>query len=373
MSETFATDVYVARMRQAEKLCAELGTGGLVVPTGMLMKYFTGLEIDSHERLTALVLGGEPTLISPAVDVPTIDPGLGLTQKAWPDGSSPYALVAEALSGAESDGPIVVGSALTADHVLRLQKVVGTDMLLAEEALGELLACKDEAEIAALAEAGEAIDAVHAQVPELLRAGRTEREVAADLERLILERHTSVDFIIVGSGPNGALPHHDYSDRVLAAGEMVVVDIGGTMPSGYCSDCTRTYVVPGGELDERLAAAYDVLSQAQRAALAQARPGVTAGSVDAAARDIITEAGYGEFFFHRTGHGIGLSTHEEPAIAAGNDRVLEPGMAFSIEPGIYISELGGARIEDIVVVTEDGVRRLNSRPRTLDASPEDAS
>jgi Xaa-Pro aminopeptidase len=200
---------------------------------------------------------------------------------------------------------------------------------------------------------------------EWLRPGRTEREVGRDIARAITEAgHTRVNFVIVASGPNGASPHHDTSERVIEQGDPVVVDIGGTMPDGYCSDCTRTYVA-GGAPDEEFARYYAVLLEAQKKSCAAVRPGVTAEAVDAAARDLIAEAGYGEYFVHRTGHGIGLEEHEEPWIVAGNETVLEPGMCFSIEPGIYLPGRHGARIEDIVVVTDDGVERLDTIDRDL--------
>jgi Xaa-Pro aminopeptidase len=177
-----------------------------------------------------------------------------------------------------------------------------------------------------------------------------------------------VDFTIVGSGPNGASPHHELSDRVVQAGDLVVVDIGGETATGYRSDCTRTYAVgtgPGAEVSEW----YGVLQDAQEAAVAAVRPGVTAEQVDAVARDRITAAGWGEHFIHRTGHGIGLDTHEAPYIVAGNDLPLEPGMAFSVEPGIYLAGRAGGRIEDIVVCTDEGVRVLNRGPRGLVVLP----
>ena len=167
---------------------------------------------------------------------------------------------------------------------------------------------------------------------------------------------------VESSGPNAASPHHEVSDRVIRDGDVVVVDIGGTMPSGYCSDCTRTYAV--GSAPDDFTAYYEVLRRAQEAATVSVRPGVTAESVDGAARGIIDDAGYGEWFIHRTGHGIGLETHEEPYIVEGNATRLENGMAFSIEPGIYPGP-HGARIEDIVVCTETGVERLNNGPREL--------
>ena len=217
--------------------------------------------------------------------------------------------------------------------------------------------------MAALREAGAAIDRVHARVPGWLKAGRTEREVGTLIaEAILAEGHVQVDFVIVGSGPNAASPHHEVSDRVLTAGDAVVVDIGGTMPSGYCSDSTRTYAI--GEPPAEFTAYYKILFDAQEAACAAVRPGVSAESVDAAAREPITRAGFGDAFFHRTGHGIGLEAHEDPYIVAGNGEPLEPGMAFSVEPGIYPGP-HGARIEDIVVCTEVGVERLNHTPREL--------
>ena len=248
--------------------------------------------------------------------------------------------------------------------VLRFRDVLPSARLaLASGALRPLRIRKTPAEVAALREAGEAIDRVHAQVPGWLRAGRTEREVGADItEAILASGHATVDFVIVASGPNAASPHHEVSDRVLEPGDAVVVDIGGAMPSGYCSDSTRTYAI--GEPPAEFTAYYKVLYDAQEAACAAVRPGVTAESVDAAAREPITAAGYGEAFFHRTGHGIGLESHEDPYIVAGNVEMLEPGMAFSVEPGIYPGP-HGARIEDIVVCTADGYERLNNTPREL--------
>ena len=167
-----------------------------------------------------------------------------------------------------------------------------------------------------------------------------------------------------GSGPNGASPHHEVSDRVIEAGDPVVVDIGGTMPSGYCSDSTRNYVTRGPAPVAYLEA-YAVLVEAQTAQRGYARAGVTAESVDEVGRAILRDAGYGDLFIHRTGHGIGLETHEEPYIVAGNDAVLATGMAFSLEPGFYLDGRYGARIEDIVVATESGLDVLNRTPHDL--------
>lgn len=355
MSDSVSVLTYSGRLRRAQELCSRRGLAGLVLGPGEQLAYLTGLRFDTHERFSALVVPavGEIRLVLPVVDRDvTPEEGLGIKVETWVDGSSPYDLV--------PTGRIGVGAELVASHVLRLMP--GRELVSATEVLAELFVSKEKLELEELRRAGKAIDRVHAQVPQLLRPGRTEREVAADLSRLILEEHEKVDFVIVGSGPNGANPHHEFSDRILGLGDMVVVDIGGSLQSGYHSDCTRTYVVGGPGAVPRM---YQVLYDAQAAAVRTVRPGVTAESVDAAAREVISAAGFGEFFIHRTGHGIGLSLHEEPFIVAGNTMELLPGMVFSVEPGIYIPGECGARIEDIVAVTEDGCELINNRPREL--------
>ena len=280
---------------------------------------------------------------------------------AWEETADPFRLVADKLGRVSEIG---LSDRMWALFVLRFREALpAARQVLASGALRPLRMRKSTAEIAALREAGEAIDRVHARVPGWLRPGRTEREAGLQIADAIrAEGHATVDFVIVGSGPNAASPHHEVSDRVFQAGDAVVVDIGGTMPSGYCSDCTRTYAI--GEPPAEFTAYYKVLQDAQEAACAAVRPGVTAESVDAAAREPITAAGYGASFIHRTGHGIGLEGHEDPYIVAGNSEALEPGMAFSVEPGIYPGP-HGARIEDIVVCTADGYQRLNHAPREL--------
>src|SRR6201994_3788331 len=248
--------------------------------------------------------------------------------------------------------------------VLRLRTALpGAKQVLASAALRDLRVRKSAAEVEALREAGAAIDRVHEQVPGWLRAGRPGREVGAQIaEAILAQGHVQVDFVIVGSGPNAASPHHEVSDRVLQPGDAVVVDIGGGMPCGYRSGAPRPS--PPGPPPAEFRDYYQVLKDAQQAAFDRVKPGVPAEEVDAAARQPITAAGYGEAFIHRTGPGIGLESHEDPYIVAGYNEPLEPGMAFSIEPGIYPGP-HGARIEDIVVCTQDGAERLNNVPREL--------
>ncbi len=371
-TQTFSADVYAQRLHAAQKAAADKGIDLLLIGTGPDFAYLTGSWVSSHERLTVLVVPqqGNAWIVAPNTDITDIKAApvgeLDVELRGWNDGENPYEL---ALRGAgDGLGKVALGQSLTADHVLRFQELLPhASYELATYALAELFTRKDEAEIAELRKAGRAIDAVHAQVPQLLQAGRTEAEVAHELDKLILREHSVIDFVIVGSGPNGANPHHSFSDRVLAEGEPVVVDIGGTLPSGYHSDCTRTYVV-GGDISKApqdFQDAYAVLADAQGAARAAAHPGSTAADIDAITRQAISAAGWGDYFVHRTGHGIGLSTHEEPFIMEGNDLALEEGMAFSIEPGIYLEGKWGMRLEDIVVLTNDGYESLNQAPRDV--------
>jgi Xaa-Pro aminopeptidase len=358
-----------ARLDRARAAAAATGTDALLIAPGSDLRYLLGQAGGSFERLTTLVVpaDGTPALVVPKLeapgyaDVPTDD--LGVEVLTWVDGDDPYKLVADRLG---KPGRVAVSDFTPALHVLALRAALGeAEQTLAGPVVRELRMRKDAAEIASLREAGAAIDRVHARVHEWLRPGRTEAEVGADIAAAIVEEgHVRADFVIVGSGPNGASPHHDVSERVIEKGDVVVVDIGGPLPAGYNSDSTRTYAV-GAPRDADVAETYAVLQRAQAAAVAAVEPGVTAEAVDAAARDVIAEAGFGEYFIHRTGHGIGLDVHEEPYIIAGNALPLEPGMAFSVEPGIYQPGRWGARVEDIVIVTADGVESVNNQPHEL--------
>ena len=361
-------DLYPAtRLESVRDSVRAVGLDAVLLTPGPDLRYVTGYDAKQLERLTCLAVPAhsDPALFVPRLELPAAQASpagsLGLQIVPWEETADPFRLVASLLGSISAVG---LSERMWALFVLRFRDALpGVRLALASGALRPLRIRKSPAEVAALREAGEAIDRVHARVPGWLRPGLTEREVGTVItEAILAEGHATVDFVIVGSGPNAASPHHDVSDRVLAVGDVVVVDIGGTMPSGYCSDSTRTYAI--GEPPAEFVAYYDVLYDAQEAACAAVRPGVTAESVDAAAREPITAAGYGEAFFHRTGHGIGLEAHEDPYIVAGNGEVLEPGMAFSVEPGIYPGP-HGARIEDIVVCTADGYERLNNTRREL--------
>ncbi len=356
------------RLAAAQETARRAGVDALLVTPGPDLLYLTGYHAIALERLTCLVVpaAGDPVLVAPGLEVPAAQASplgsLGISIAGWAETDDPYALVASLTTGAEV---VALADSMAAAAVLRLRDAMpGAKQQLAGPVLRELRMVKSQGEINHLRRAGQAIDSVHEQVPDFLRPGRTEREIGDDIAEAILAAgHLTVDFVIVASGPNGASPHHEVSDRRIDVGDPVVVDIGGTMPSGYCSDSTRTYAV--GHAPDDFLAYYGVLQRAQRAAVHSVRPGVSAESVDAAARDLISEAGYGERFIHRTGHGIGLETHEDPYIVQGNAELLRAGMAFSVEPGIYLPDQHGARIEDIVVVTDDGVESLNNTTHDL--------
>jgi Xaa-Pro aminopeptidase len=363
-----AGDLYPAgRLALAAGAAAGAGLGALLLTPGPDLRYLTGYDTHPSERLTCLAVPaqGPPFLVVPRLEFNSAQASpagaMDLEIITWDETDDPFAIVGQRLAGIASVG---LAEQMWALMVLRLRDALPeARQSLAGAALRSLRIRKTPAEVAALREAGSAIDRVHERVPGWLRPGRTEREVAADIAaEITAQGHARVDFVIVGSGPNAAKPHHEPSSRVLQDGDAVVVDIGGTMPSGYCSDCTRTYVL--GSPPPELASYYQVLKDAQEAACAFVRPGISAESVDAVARGAITAAGYGEHFTHRTGHGIGLETHEDPYLVAGNAEELEPGMAFSVEPGIYPGP-HGARIEDIVVCTGTGHERLNNVRRDL--------
>jgi Xaa-Pro aminopeptidase len=367
-----ATDPEVtvsARLARAQQTLRDLDVGALLVGPSADLRYLVGYHALPLERLTLLLVPaeGQPALVVPTLEAPrAADSGATALAEllTWEETEDPFDLVRDRLTSAGVAAEVLaVQDQLWTSFTLALQaRLPAARWLPGGAVMRELRQVKDPEEVAALHAAGAAIDGVHARVPELLRPGRTERDVGRDIAELILEEHDAVDFVIVASGPNGASPHHETGTRQLADGDAVVVDIGGVR-QGYCSDMTRDYAV--GRLPDGYAALHAVLEEAQEAAVAAVRPGVPAEAVDAAARDRIVAAGYGERFVHRTGHGIGIEVHEEPYIVAGNQQPLAAGMAFSVEPGIYIPDRYGARIEDIVVVTEDGVARCNHRPREV--------
>jgi Xaa-Pro aminopeptidase len=375
---------YAERLERASKAAANVGVGALLIGVGADLRYLAGYGAMPLERLTLLVVPSGPaspiTLIAPRLEAtparacPAATIG-AVTVATWEETEDPMDLVATVLarSSGHDAAPIdavAVSDGMRAAFVLRLQRVLpDASFSLASAVLRELRMRKDAEEIALLRDAAHAADRVVAQIAAGPLVGRTEADVAHEVrDRLVAEGHESSAFWIVASGPNSASPHHLAGDRVLRAGEPVVIDIGGVL-GGYGSDITRTVWIDGGDPaqgpDPEFLRLYTVLHDAQAAATAAVRPGISAEAVDAVARDAIAAAGFGEFFIHRTGHGIGLEGHEDPYLVAGNREPLDVDMAFSIEPGIYLPGRFGARIEDIVVCGEDGPIVLNEMTRDL--------
>lgn len=363
----FTADDYRARMRHAARAAAGAGFAGLLVAPGPDLVWLTGYAPPAAtERLTLLVLvpGADPVLVVPKLEAGDAEKAAGgpaLTLRDWTDGTSPYAVTAPLL---DARGRYAVSDDAWALHLLGLQRELPESAYVSfSDGLPMLRAVKDDAELARLAAAGAAADAAYEEIRNARFAGRTESDVAADLAALLRRfGHSQVDFTVVGSGPNGANPHHEAGERVIREGDMVVLDFGGLV-HGYGSDTTRTVHVGEPTAEER--EIHDVVRAAQEAGFRAVRPGAACQEVDRAARRVIADAGYGEYFIHRTGHGIGTTTHEPPYMIEGEEQPLVPGMCFSVEPGIYLPGRFGVRIEDIVTVTGSGGRRLNDTAREM--------
>ncbi|WP_370618433.1 aminopeptidase P family protein [Mumia sp. Pv 4-285] len=363
----FTTDDYVARMRRVAADAQDAGLDGLIVTPGPDLVWLTGYQPTAiTERLTALVLSADrsPTLLVPRLERPDAEAAEGaggLTLMDWADATDPYASARVLI---DADGTYAVSDSAWAMHVLGLQDALPHSRYRSmTQVLPMLRAVKDDNELARLAAAGSAADATYEEIVHVQFAGRLETDVAADLARLLRERgHEQVDFTVVGSGPNGANPHHEAGARRIERGDMVVLDFGGLM-FGYGSDTSRTVSV--GEPTAEAREVHEIVRLAQQAGVDSVRPGVSCQEIDRAARKVITDAGYGEQFIHRTGHGIGVTTHEPPYMVEGEEQPLVPGMCFSVEPGIYLSGRFGVRIEDIVTVTSNGPRRFNDTDRQL--------
>ena len=360
------TDRHRERMRRTATETAAQGFDATLVAPSPDLVYLTGYDPMPLERVTVLVLrpDRDPVLIVPELERALAAgslAGTAVEMIGWIDTVDPYDLVADVLPGA---GRIAANDRMWASHLLELQaSLPGAAFSSASPVIGRQRARKDEEELAALRHAGRAADETFRQICTMPFLGRREEEVAAELARLLVENgHVRADFTIVGSGPNGASPHHEAGDRTILPHDGVVLDFGGEL-AGYYSDTTRTVAV--GEPPAGFERVYGLVREAQAAAVDVIRPGLPIEEIDRTARGIIDDGGFGERFIHRTGHGIGLEVHEPPYVIEGNRTLLEPGMTFSVEPGIYLEGEFGVRIEDIVAVTDDGVERLNRSTRDL--------
>ncbi len=363
---------FARRLARVHEAMALAGVDALLLSLGADMPWVTGYVAMPLERLTMLVVPaagqGVPTLVVPELEAPRVSPVPGVfALQPWGETEDPTAIVTSLVSKCAGGSPLLaVSDRAWATFVLRLQATLpGARWRPASEVTARLRAVKDEAEVEALAEASAAADRVAEALlgGQIALVGRTEREVSVEITyRLLAEGHEKVNFAIVASGPNSASPHHEPGERRIAEDEPVVCDFGGTL-GGYCSDITRTVFT--GHPTPELARIYEVVAEAQASGVMSAQVGELCCGVDDAARRVITEAGYGEYFVHRTGHGIGLEEHEDPYIVAGNSEPLTAGHAFSVEPGVYLPGRYGVRIEDIVVATSRGPRSLNAADHSL--------
>ena len=365
----FDPAVYRNRLRAAAEAAAARDVDALLITPSVDYVYLLGYRAPALERLTCLIVpaDGEPTLVVPRLEQPLAIHELGdladdLALVTWDETDDPFRVVRDLLEGRAMRA--AVQDQMWARFVLRLRAALDPiELVEAAPSLAALRRVKSADEVDRLRAAAQAADDAMDRIRGERLSGRTEREVSARIRALLLSAgHETADFAIVGSGPNSASPHHEASDRVIAAGDAIVLDIGG-FRDGYGSDTSRTVFV--GEPPSEFRHMYDVLREAQAAACAAIGPGVEAQEIDRVARGVIAHAGYGDEFMHRTGHGIGMETHEDPYIVEGNTELLQPGYAFSVEPGIYQAERWGARIEDIAVVTVDGGEILNRSSRDL--------
>jgi Xaa-Pro aminopeptidase len=356
---------YADRLQRAQGEMARQGIDLLVVGASADLRYLIGYEGHESERMSVLVLPreGVPHYVMPGLEAPLLHEQRDLLEiVAWEETEDPAAKVA-AVAGPAGKGTIAVGDELWSVFTLRLQRAMPRARWSeGGQLLRPLRMIKDEREIALLAEAARRTDESWEEFLTMSISGLTEWEVRERLMVFTAGRGLEPVFCNVGSGPNGASPHQTASDRVIGPGDAVVCDWGGSL-EGYNSDVTRTVHV--GEPSAEFMRAYDAVLAANQAAFEAVRPGVPCQEIDRAARAVLTAAGYGEAFTHRVGHGLGLSLHEEPYLVEGNTLPLAAGMVFSDEPGVYFPGRFGIRIEDTVVCTAEGGRRLNEAPREL--------
>ncbi len=360
------------RTRACQQRLRDHGATAAVLFPSRNLQYTTGFVEEPSERPLFFIVPaeGDPVFVVPELYGQQVRAETWVSDvRTWGDDDDPLALteaVVSELSIETHESRLLVDDTMWAQFTQALHALFPTATFgLASAVLGPLRCRKDDAEIEALREAAAITDQVVASIRGLGSdaIGMTETELAADIEtRLEAAGGTGVSFEpTIAAGPNGAKPHHGHGEREIRAGEPVVLDFG-TRASGYPSDQTRTFVF-GGEPATTVTAVHEVVRNAQAAAIEAVEPGVAAGAVDSAAREVVESAGYGEQFIHRTGHGVGLEVHEEPYIVADNDRSLEPGMVFSVEPGVYVPGEFGVRIEDLVIVTDEGCERLNHADR----------
>ncbi|MEQ8297821.1 MAG: Xaa-Pro peptidase family protein [Nitratireductor sp.] len=353
----------LARLREAMR--AEAADLVAIAP-GSHMDWLVGFHPHPDERPCLLLVGAKKeAFLMPVLNAEGTREHTDIAFHTWSDDQGPKAALDEALAaiGAEGAKTVVLDETMRADFALLvLDALPGATHAFTDRTLGRLRMVKDEGEIAKLKMNAEIADRAMQKAFAAIRPGMAEKDLAQVVKDHFASEGAVPSFWIVGGGQNGAFPHHQSGDRPLAEGDAIVIDIGARK-AGFPSDITRMAVV--GRPPEGYGQIHTIVEKAVQAAMKAARPGVKASAVDAAARTVIADAGYGEYFVHRTGHGMGIDGHEPPYITATADTVLEEGMVFSIEPGIYLPGRFGIRLEEIVVLRADGPEILSGLPRDL--------
>jgi Xaa-Pro dipeptidase len=338
----------------------------VAINPGPALTYLTGLHFHLMERPTLLLISesSSPVMILPELEIGKINQSrIPLQPVTFADDPSlwPAAIISAVEKAGLKNAKVgVEPTHLRFMELNYLQTAAPEDHFVSAEALfSELRLCKDAVEIKLMREAIRiAQDALDATLP-IIKVGCTEKEIASELVINLLRQGSESELPfgpIIAGGPNSANPHASPSDRALSTGDLLVIDWGATY-EGYCSDLTRTFAI--GNIDPELRKIYETVKAANTAGRAAGAPDLTASVVDKAARDVIETAGYGKYFTHRTGHGLGMEAHEEPYMFGANKQILKPGMVYTVEPGIYLPEKGGVRIEDNIVVTDTGCETLS--------------
>lgn len=362
--------IYGRRIEECRAVMSEQGFDMMILFPSSHMYYLSGFRDEPGERMLFFLvpIEGDPLFIAPKLYENHIKRDSSFRKVyTWEDSEKPIDILRRSLKdmGISQDAKIAVDDSTWAMFMLSLEDILPkAKFFRASQVISRLRIKKSEEEIRWMSEAGVVMDEVFAVIIRSKICGMTEVELAAFLEYEMKKRGCDkIAFeTLVASGPNGAIPHHRAGNRTINVGDVVILDYGCQI-HGYCADMSRTIVC--GEPSKEVQAVYETVRRAQEEAMQVIKPGIAAQEVDRIARGVISKAGFGENFPHRTGHGIGLDVHEEPYIVEGNDLLLEKGMVFTVEPGIYLPESFGVRIEDTVVVMSSGVRRLTNCTREL--------
>ncbi len=356
-------DYIDARIKRARHLLETHGVDAVVITSTANFFFFTETWINPHERLLSFVIRktGDPVILAPKMHENDMV-GSSVETLLWNDGENAMALLAKCIP---EKGVVSIDSLWPSQNLISLMRHrPQLTFIDSTRILGELRLRKDQHELALLRKAGEVADGVMQQIIAKIVPGMREIDVVEELKNLwTKEGVDEVSFNpIIGAGANGAQPHHQSGQTTIKSGDMVVIDMGGVI-NHYCSDMTRTIAI--GEVTPQMKDVYEVVHRAHEAGAKAVKPGVLLGEIDHIARTVIKEAGYGSYFIHRTGHGLGIEVHEEPYVYSGNQQPIETGMVFSIEPGIYLPGQFGVRIEDIVIATETNCESFNNFTKEL--------